>query len=146
MWTEEQMQRMRVLLGELWWSGHCRSNDRSLRTWLLSAVDKWLLLGYWWFRPFPYERHNSDGSLYERFTVRRTLAGYLIPWGLYTQFYEDGRTATEGLTYRDPFSCGIQFRMCKYWLPDGTKVSQAEWMRFQFGPGVEECVDPAWEQ
>jgi hypothetical protein len=144
--TCDAEDRIRAFLGDLTTDGLRRRRDRSLRTWLLSALDKWLFLGYWWFRPFQYERRNSNGSIWQRYTVRRTLAGYTIPWGLYVEYYDHGTKSCEGLSYGSPFVSRTILRKYKYWLPNGTSVSQAEWMRYHFGPDIDGCADPAWEE
>ncbi len=98
------------------------------------------------FRPFPYERRNADGSLWQRYTVRRTLCGYTIAWALHTEYYDEGAKSCEGLMYSSPIRSDTKLRGFKYWLPDGTSVAQREWMEFNFDSEVADCSDLEWER
>ena len=97
------------------------------------------------FRAFPYERRNPDGSLWQCFTVRHTLSGYTIPWGLYTEYYDDGKKSIEGFIYGSPLRRASSNRRFKYWLPNGQPVSQREWFEINLGTDVADHADPAWE-
>ena len=123
-----------------------RQRDTTVRTRVRSFLDACLLLGYWWFQKFEYERHHADGSLWERFTVRRTLAGYTIPWGRHVEYYDNGTKACEGVVFGATFPRRTKLRKFKYWLPNGVSVSQHEWMRYHFGPEIDGCADSAWEK
>lgn len=138
---EPTMNRTSLLMRE----GLRRSRDATLKTWILSLIDMSLGLGYWWFSTFEYENQNPDGSSWRRNQVRQTLAGYVIAWGRCIEYYDDGTKASEGLCYASAFFRRTAFRKHVYWLPDGTKVSQHEWMRFVFGPEIDGFHDPAWE-
>ena len=122
-----------------------RSHDTSLKTCVLSLLDQSLGLGYWWFRTSEYRCLNPDGSIYRQQIVRRTLAGYTIAWGHGVDYYDNGAKQSEQLAYASACFTGTRFRKCRYWLEDGTSVSQAMWMRTAFGPEIEGCYDPAWE-
>jgi hypothetical protein len=132
-------------MGLLFREGIRRNRDASWKTWILSLLDQYLGMGYWWFRTFEHRCLNSDGSIYRQQIVRRTLSGYAIVWGHGVEYYDDGTKASEQLAYASAFLLGTTFRKCRYWLEDGTSVSQAVWMRTAFGPDIEGCYDPAWE-
>ena len=93
-----------------------------------------------------YECNNPDGTLWLLQRVRQTLAGYIIPWGLYREYYDEGGKAVEGLIWHSLWSGRVTFRKHQYWLPDGTQVSQSEWFHYIFGPEIDGCHDPAWEK
>jgi four helix bundle protein len=123
-----------------------RSQDRTLKTRILELIDATFGLGYWWFRTFDYECQNPDGTLWKRHQVRRTLAGYVIAWGRYSEYYDDGKVQYEGISRLSLMTGRVKFRRHHYWLPDGSRVSQLEWMQYMFGPEIEGCCDPAWEK
>lgn len=122
-----------------------RKHEGTVFTTVCSLIDYCLGLGYWWFPVMVYECRNTDGSLWKRFEVRNTLAGYKIAWGRYSEYYDDGTMSYEGLCYQSALTGNSRFRKHVYWLPDGTSVSQHEWMRFHFGPEIDACLDPRWE-
>ena len=121
-------------------------HDLTWKTWILSLIDHCLGLGYWWFPKFEYLCRNPDGSIWKRHEVRRTLASYTIAWGRYSEYYDDGTKACEGISISSSLHHKTSLRQFRYWLPDGTKVSQSDWMRLQFGCEVEGYHDPAWEK
>ncbi|MDB5340483.1 MAG: hypothetical protein JWN70_6102 [Planctomycetaceae bacterium] len=133
-------KRLRLLVRE----SLRRNRDRTLRTRILSFLDTLLGLGYWLFPAFEYECHNPDGSLWSRNRVRHSLAGYTISWGYYVEYYDGGLKAYEGEMWQMPRKTIL--RKHKYWRPDGTQVSQTEWMRENLGPEIDGCHDLAWEK
>jgi|GEM_PF-7099491 len=135
-------ERISLLIRE----GIRRGRDRTLRTRALELIDTLFGLGYWWFQTFEYECRNPDGSLWKQQRVRQTLAGYIIAWGHYTEFYDDGQKAMQGINRCSASFGRSTYRNYEYWLPNGTQVSQAEWMFFTFGPEIDGCYDPAWEK
>lgn len=116
------------------------SRDRTWKTWILTRADGLLSWARWPFRTSVYERFNPDGTLYQRSVVRRTLAGYLEPWGTWQQYHDNGVLGEEGEVIRG------RNRKYRFWLPDGTRVSQQDYLEFLFGPEAKDLVDPFWER
>lgn len=105
--------------------------DRRWVTWLLSILDSRLFLGHWWFPLLIYERrHLEDGFVSQRSEVRRTLAGYVIPWGVMIVYYDDGTMASQEGIWGSSF--GMCWKRSKgvYWLPGSVKVSLSEWLAY----------------
>ena len=142
----EKGETLEKRLGLLTRESFRRQRDKTPKTAILSFLDSLLGLGYWWFPTFLYEWRSPEGSLYRKQHARRTLAGYTIPWGMIVDFYDHGVKSCEGEFWASAFFRRCNRRRHKYWLPDGTKVSQTEFMREMLGPKIDGCHDLSWER
>jgi hypothetical protein len=127
--ADERERRIAEAVGEVQLDLLRRGKDRSFKTRLLEFLDIALLCGNRWRRPNSIERRHENGSLYEKHAARRSLAGHLIPWGMFTRFYEDGSKAEEGYVYWSLIARRMVRSGFRYWLPDGSAVPLKEYLR-----------------